>query len=134
MNIYVAHLSREINEDKLRYAFSAFGQVRSVNIVTDETTGESEALVSMPIAHEAQTAVSEMDGSDLDGQKIHVEARAKTNVLQSMERPAYSRPPRGTGAKRASHGRGTRGRSSKGRSSGGRSSGGRNNRGKRGRR
>ena len=129
MNIYVAHLSHEMNEDKLRYAFSAFGQVRSVSVVRNETTGEAEGFVSMPIANEAQTAISEMNGSDLDGQTIYVEARAKTNVLHSRERPAEFKTARSAGAGRAGRSRGTRGRGSRGRN--GR---GRNSRGKRGRR
>ena len=129
MNIYVAHLSREMNEDKLRYAFSAFGQVRSVSIVRDETTGEAEGFVSMPFANEAQTAISEMNGRDLDGQTIYVEARAKTNVLHSRERPTDFKAARSVGAGRAGRSRGTRGRGSRGRNSRGR-----NSRGKRGRR
>lgn len=132
MNIYVAHLSREMDEDKLRYAFSAFGQVRSVSIVRNETTGEAEGFVSMPIANEAQTAISEMNGSDLDGQTIRVEARAKTNVFHNRERPAESKAARSAGAKRGGRKRPARGRGSRGRNS--RGSRGRNSRGKRGRR
>jgi len=117
MNIYVANLSREITEDSLRYAFSAFGQVRSVSIGKDETTGQASAFVSMPIENEAQTAIRQMNGKDLDGRTIQVEkSRTKPNILgHSDRRPDVRKDPRGAGkrggAKRggAKHGAAKRG-------------------------
>jgi len=99
MNIYVANLSREITEDSLRYAFSAFGQVRSVSITRDETTGETSAFVSMPIESEAQTAIRQMNGKDLDGQTIQAEkSRTKPNILcHSDRRPDVKKDHRGGG-------------------------------------
>ena len=136
MNIHVAHLSHEISEDQLRYAFSAFGQVRSVTIVRDADTGEAHAQVSMPIANEAQTAIRKMNGTDLDGQTISVEARAKTNVFQTLAQPVRPRTSGGAGAKRskrskrgrAAHGRSGKGRNSRGRNSKGRAKGGKRRR------
>jgi len=89
MNIYVGNLSAKTTEDDLRQAFTGFGQVRSVNIVRDGATGESRGFgfVSMPVEKEAQTAIDEMNGKDLDGQAIKVQkGRAKTNVVQSRGR------------------------------------------------
>ena len=112
MNISVANLSRETTEDSLRYAFSAFGQVRLISITKDETTGEAGAFVSMPIESEAQTAISRMNGKDLDGQTVQVEkSRLKPNILNHTDkRPDAKKDHRGggkrSGAKRGGAKRG----------------------------
>ena len=99
MNINVANLSREVTEDSLRYAFSAFGQVRLISITRDETTGETSAFVSMPIENEAQTAIRQMNGKDLDGQTVQVEkSRTKPNILDhTVKRPDAKKDHRGGG-------------------------------------
>jgi len=109
MNICVANLSPETKEDNLRYAFSAFGQVRAVRIVRDETSGESKGLVSMPVENEARTAISQMSGKDLQGRIIHAVGQAGTNILRGSDRPGASRRDRG-GAKQDGHGRARRGK------------------------
>jgi RNA recognition motif-containing protein len=124
MNIYVGNLSAKTTEDDLRQTFAVFGQVRSVNVVRDGTSGESRGLVSMPVKKEAQAAIGEMNGNDLDGQSIRVqESRAKTNVLNSTGRRAGFKRARGGGSRpRASSGgtghggrQGSRGRGGPGR-------------------
>ena len=80
MNIYVGNLSRENTEDDLRQAFEPFGQVESANIIKDRFSGESRGFgfVEMPSKDEAQTAIEEMNGKDLQGRAINVnEARPK---------------------------------------------------------
>jgi len=104
MNICVTNLSRETSEDTLRYAFSAFGQVRAVSIVGDKTTGEVKALVSMPVEHEARTAISQMNGKDLQGRIVQAVGQVKTNILRLREKPPVSRNDR-RGARRDGHGR-----------------------------
>jgi hypothetical protein len=91
MNICVTNLSRETSEDALRYAFSAFGQVRLVSIVADETTGGLKALVSMPIEHEARTAIGAMNGANLGGQIVQAVGQAGTNILRIKDTPVVSR-------------------------------------------
>ena len=81
MNIYVGNLSSETSEDDLREAFAAFGQVESVNLIKDRFTGESRGFgfVEMPSKDEAQKAIDEMDGTDLKGRALKVNAaRPKT--------------------------------------------------------
>ncbi len=104
MNICVTNLSREASEDALRYAFSAFGQVRLVNIVGDETTGELKALVSMPIEHEARRAIGAMNGKNLCGRIVQAVGQAGTNILRIRDKPEVSRSVRGR-AGRDGHGR-----------------------------
>lgn len=82
MNIYVGNLSHETNEDSLREAFEAFGQVESVNIIKDRFSGESRGFgfVEMPSKQEAEKAIEEMNGKDLNGRAVSVnEARPKND-------------------------------------------------------
>jgi len=80
MNIYVGNLLREATEEDLRKAFEAFGQVRSVKIITDQFTGYSRGFgfVEMPNSREGQSAISGLDGKDLKGRTLKVnEARPR---------------------------------------------------------
>ena len=81
MNIYVGNLSFEVNEDDLQQAFSAYGQVATVNIIKDKFSGESRGFgfVDMPAKAEAEAAISGLNGTDLKGRTITVnEARPRT--------------------------------------------------------
>jgi len=80
MNIYVGNLSREATEDELRQAFEAFGQVTSVNIIKDRYSGDSRgfAFVEMADKGEAQTAINELNGTQLGERTLSVnEARPR---------------------------------------------------------
>jgi RNA recognition motif-containing protein len=80
MNIYVGNLSPETTEDDLRQAFEAFGQVNTATVIKDKFSGESRGFgfVEMPAKNEAETAIAEMDGKDLNGSMIKVnEARPR---------------------------------------------------------
>ena len=81
MNIYVGNLSREVTEEELREAFKAFGQVTSVNIVKDRSSGQPRGFgfVDMPTKAEAQAAITGLNGKDLKGRKLTVnEARSRS--------------------------------------------------------
>ena len=43
MRIYVGNLSYEVTEEELRQEFGAFGEVASVEIITDRDSGRTEA-------------------------------------------------------------------------------------------
>ncbi|MCB9830988.1 MAG: RNA-binding protein [Planctomycetes bacterium] len=72
--LYVGNLSFKTHESGLEAAFSAFGTVNSVKIVTDRETGRSRgfAFVEMASAEEAQAAIEGMNGADLDGRNLTV--------------------------------------------------------------
>jgi len=93
MNIYVGNLSHETTEDDLRQAFEAFGQVDTANVVKDKYSGESRGFgfVEMPSKNEAQKAIDEMNGKDLQGSPINVNE-------------ARPRPDRGSGGRRGGGG------------------------------
>jgi cold-inducible RNA-binding protein len=82
MNIYVGNLSPQTTDDDLRQAFAAFGQVDTATVIKEKFTGESRGFgfVEMPSKNEAQNAIDEMNGTDLNGRSISVnEARPKAD-------------------------------------------------------
>ena len=83
MNIYVGNLSYEVTEEELKEAFGAFGQVETVNIITDKYSGRSKGFgfVTMENDEEANKAISGLNGSSLQGRDVVVnEAKPrKTN-------------------------------------------------------
>jgi len=118
MNIYVGNLSRETTEEDLRQAFEEFGQVASINIIKDKFSGESRGFgfVEMPSKDEAQTAIEEMNGKELNERAVNV----------NEARPKSDRGGGGGGGSRGRGGGGSRGGGSRGRGggSGGGGSGG----------
>ncbi len=79
-NIFVGNLSFQTTQDELLAAFSQFGNVERVNIVTDRETGQVRgfAFVEMTERGEAETAISQLNGSELIGRAMNDnEARPK---------------------------------------------------------
>ena len=72
--IYVGGIAYETTEEKLKDTFAKFGEVASVSIIMDRDTGQSKGFgfVEMQAADEAQKAITEMNGKDLDGRKLTV--------------------------------------------------------------
>lgn len=86
-NIFVDHLSLDTSEQTLRAAFEAFGQVLSVNIVTDRDTGAPRgfAFIEMSSDAEAQAAIAGLNGKVISGHAVKVnEARPKTPDRSSI--------------------------------------------------
>ncbi|MBN2168925.1 MAG: RNA-binding protein [Actinobacteria bacterium] len=87
MKIYVGNLSYNTSEEDIRAAFSEFGTIDSVAIITDRNTGRSKGFgfVEMNDDSEAKAAIEGMNGKDLDGRSLNVnEARPR------RERPQRS--------------------------------------------
>ncbi len=74
MNIYIGNLSFDTTEDQLRQAFEGFGEVSTVNIITDKYSGNSKGFgfVEMSAKSEAITAISELNGQEMDGRELNV--------------------------------------------------------------
>ncbi|GAB4395116.1 MAG: RNA-binding protein [Microscillaceae bacterium] len=80
MNIFVAKLNYETQEDDLRTLFEEFGEVQSVKIVQDKFTGSSKGFgfVEMPVDSEAKSAIKQLNEQEFDGRTIVVkEARPR---------------------------------------------------------
>jgi cold-inducible RNA-binding protein len=86
--LYVGNLSYTTTEANLSELFGAFGEVVSVNLITDRMTGRSKGFAFVELADEsaAQQAVSELNGKEVDGRTIKVEEA----------RPQRPRTPRGS--------------------------------------
>jgi cold-inducible RNA-binding protein len=80
-NIFVGNLSFQTSQEDLNATFSQYGPVERVNIVTDRDSGQPRgfAFVEMTERRDAETAISVLNGSELNGRAINVnEARPKT--------------------------------------------------------
>jgi len=80
-NIFVGNLSFQTSQEDLNATFSQYGSVERVNIVTDRDSGQPRgfAFVEMTERKDAETAISVLNGSELNGRAINVnEARPKT--------------------------------------------------------
>ena len=80
VKIYVGNLSFDTDEASLRSAFSEHGSVDEVAVITDRDTGRPRgfAFVTMTSDSEAQTAITALNGKELDGRTLKVsESRPK---------------------------------------------------------
>jgi RNA recognition motif-containing protein len=96
--LYVGNLSWDTTEDNLRAAFSQGGRtVSDCHIVSDRDTGRPRgfAFVEMSSDAEAQAAIQDMDGTNLDGRDIRV-----NEAQERQSRGGGGGGPRGGGGGR----------------------------------
>jgi RNA recognition motif-containing protein len=89
MNIYCGNLSFEATEDEVRQLFAEFGEVSSVNIITDRNSGRPKGFgfVEMPQAEQAQNAMKALNGKEFKGRPLNVnEARPKADRPRRQQR------------------------------------------------
>jgi len=86
MNIYVGNLSYNTRDADLERLFATYGTVDSSRVVVDRDTNRSKGFgfVEMGNSSEANRAISELDGTDLQERTIKV----------NEAKPRESRPPR----------------------------------------
>ena len=80
--LYVGGLSWGTDDWALESAFSKCGTVESARVIVDRETNRSKGFgfVEMSTEEEAQKAIKEFDGADLDGRTI------KCNEARPQER------------------------------------------------
>ncbi len=90
--IFVGNLSFQATKDELLQLLSGAGQVVDVQIPSDRTTGlpRGFAFVEFSTSEEAAAAIAKLDGQELNGRQLRVNA--------AEDRPAAGRP--GAGAPR----------------------------------
>ena len=79
--LFVGGLSWDTADDGLRQAFASYGEITEAKVITDRATGRSRGFGFVTFAQDddAKTAISKMDGTDLDGKTIKVnEAQEKS--------------------------------------------------------
>ncbi|MCB0629576.1 MAG: RNA-binding protein [Saprospiraceae bacterium] len=74
MNIFVAKLNYDTQEEDLRDAFEEYGEVDSVKIITDKFSGRSKGFgfVEMPDDDAAREAINNLNDTEFDGRTIVV--------------------------------------------------------------
>ena len=80
MRIYVGNLSYDMTEDELRQEFLAYGEVTSVSILTDKSSGQSKGFgfVEMASVSGGQAAIAGLNEKTLNDRAIVVnEARPR---------------------------------------------------------
>jgi hypothetical protein len=72
--LFVGGLSWDTTDQSLAAAFSAFGTVTDAKVILDRDTGRSRGFgfVTFDAPADAQKAIAEMDGADLDGRAVRV--------------------------------------------------------------
>ena len=87
-NIFVGNLTFGATEGQVRTLFEAYGTVDRVNLVTDRDTGQARGFgfVEMSVNAEADRAIAELNGKELDGRALNVNdhlQRLTGEVLQN---------------------------------------------------
>jgi cold-inducible RNA-binding protein len=95
--VYVGNLSYNTTEDALRTLFAEFGEIESINLITDRDTGRPKgfAFVEMATEQAAQKSISSLNGKLVDDREIKVD-RAKPQADRDRRdaRPRSGRRPR----------------------------------------
>jgi len=79
--LFVGGLSWDTTDDGLRQAFASYGEITEAKVITDRDTGRSRGFgfVTFDQDEDAKTAISKMNGTNLDGKTIKVnEAQQKS--------------------------------------------------------
>jgi RNA recognition motif-containing protein len=82
MRIYVGNLPYDVTEEQLRQEFQAFGEIESINIITDKYSGRPKGFgfVEMASKSEAEAAIAGLNGKPINERTIVVnEARPRTD-------------------------------------------------------
>ncbi|MCD4833557.1 MAG: RNA-binding protein [Bacteroidales bacterium] len=74
MNIFIANLNFKVQSEKLQEIFEEYGEVSSAKIIFDRASGRSKGFgfVEMPNDEEANRAMEDLDGVEIEGKAIVV--------------------------------------------------------------
>jgi len=84
-NVYIKNFGEDMDEEKLREVFAAYGNAMSIRVMTDDG-GKSRGFgfVSFERHEDAQKAVDEMNGKEFNGKLIYV-GRAQKKMERQTE-------------------------------------------------
>jgi len=87
-NLYVGNLSYDTTESTLRTLFAEFGEIESVNLISDRYTGRSRgfAFVEMATEEAAQSAKSSLNGKSVDQRELKVDNAKPKNAKPKQDR------------------------------------------------
>ena len=97
--LYVGGLAYSTTSEGLREFFTQSGNVQSATVITDRFSGQSRGFgfVEMTTAEEAQNAISQLNGRELDGRRITVEISNPQAPRSGGGRPGGGGGGRGPG-------------------------------------
>jgi RNA recognition motif-containing protein len=78
--LFVGNLPWSVDDASLEELFSSYGEVTSARVITDRESGKSRGFgfVEFESSEDAETAMNEMDGTDVEGRELNVdEAKPK---------------------------------------------------------
>ena len=74
MNLFIAGLPFDVDDQELKELFEEFGEVTSARVINDKETGKSRGFgfVEMPDKAAAEQAMKEISDSELSGRRLTV--------------------------------------------------------------
>ncbi len=88
--LYVGNIDFNATEEEVKEFFSTVGEVQSVKIITDRDTGRSRGFCFVEMQN-ADTAISELNGKELNGRKITVSEARDRERRQNNYRRRFNR-------------------------------------------
>jgi len=95
--VYVGNLSYSTTENTLRTLFGEFGEIESINLITDRDTGRPKgfAFVEMATQEAAEKSISALNGKMVEDREIKVDkAKPQADRGRRDARPSGGRRPR----------------------------------------
>jgi RNA recognition motif-containing protein len=91
--VYVGNLSYDTTEATLRTLFAEYGEIASINMITDRETGRPKgfAFVEMATEQAAQAAITGLNGKSVDDREIKVD-KAKPQADRNRRQSGGRRP------------------------------------------
>jgi RNA recognition motif-containing protein len=74
MKLMVLNLPRDFTEQELAELFKSYGNIKSCDLVLDETTRKSKGFgfIEMALSHEGEKAIVALHGKQIGKEKIRV--------------------------------------------------------------
>ncbi len=96
-NLFVGNMHFDTTEGELRSIFEPYGEITSIQVMTDRDTGRPRGFAFVELADdgEAAKAITELNGKELDGRAL--------NVNDAHPKPERSGPRRGGGRDRGGY-------------------------------
>lgn len=81
MKMYVGNMPFSMDEDQIRSLFGEFGELESINVITDRETGRPRGFAFVEMQDDdAKQAISVLHDKEVDGRRLKVnEAQAREN-------------------------------------------------------
>ncbi len=85
--IYVGNLPFSANDQEVRELFEEFGEVTSVNLITDRETGRPRGFGFVEMGEGGSEAIDALNGKEMGGRTLNVnEARPRTERAPRRDR------------------------------------------------